>query len=706
MAYESKVTNKYFGTTFAGSGKVGVEETELSGLVKALGNSLPQLQEMGNQYITGQQKDAALELESLNASGKSLEDIQQIINSGENDELSSMYATVTNNMWVGKTTAIQDWNSVIADYDNYDPKAQSAEEFVNQYITADFDGAGKHFTGAYASVWNEKKAAFLMQDAENRFKLKNKEEKDSMTAFAMSYKATENDITFYERLQTKIQADGKPPTNAQINAVAYQAVEQFIEAGDYDSAEEFLKTSRGYNGKMEVKSLYASGSAKASDLMKQIRDGRNAKEIKTAAARKERIRLEGNSLLSKYYNGVDENGVALSAEDRKAIGDKLMSKDFIDRFVLYKSVIKDGTNVFGNPIEMEQHKVTILDRFINEEDGFNKFIEHLRDNNVTINGAEYASLEKFFAATQEKFREGFKVNDMPQVKDLLKRVRTEYVIASNKNKKARQEMLMSQIETYVDVELKKWMASDNENIPPSSEASLETKVAYDTLIKNKMQDIYADVTTVFDAKQQLKVLAETSGTILDMTPAETTRNMIRAGTQVLKNNLAFELTDGTVGEYETIKGFEKQSNSTGVPIKTVIKQSDEFERVVLEAKGKLGAEDIDSLVDNIMEEFNIEDNADELMERSKDVVDKFNVLTNTDLSEDDLSVVQQVIDAFTDSDEERQASRVKETLSNLLGYEVSGEYLLEGIAESDLNIAANKFGISLEEFKTVLRRIK
>ena len=58
MAYESKVTNKYFGTTFAGGGKSSVQETELSGLVKALGNSLPQLQEMGNQYIKTQEQEA------------------------------------------------------------------------------------------------------------------------------------------------------------------------------------------------------------------------------------------------------------------------------------------------------------------------------------------------------------------------------------------------------------------------------------------------------------------------------------------------------------------------------------------------------------------------------------------------------------------------------------------------------------------------
>ena len=34
MAYESKVTNKYFGTTFAGAGKASVEDTAVSGLIK------------------------------------------------------------------------------------------------------------------------------------------------------------------------------------------------------------------------------------------------------------------------------------------------------------------------------------------------------------------------------------------------------------------------------------------------------------------------------------------------------------------------------------------------------------------------------------------------------------------------------------------------------------------------------------------------
>jgi len=184
MAYESKVTNKYFGTTFAGAGKASVET---DGLMEALKTVSPKLQEMGSSYIKKQQKEAEVELSKLQASGKSLEDIQKIITSGENEQLNSMYATATNDMWIGKTQAAEDWKSVLANQDNYDPKSQSAEEFLNEHVTADFNKGGKYFSGAYASVWNEKKAAFLTQDAQSRFEVRNKEEIDSMSDFIKIY---------------------------------------------------------------------------------------------------------------------------------------------------------------------------------------------------------------------------------------------------------------------------------------------------------------------------------------------------------------------------------------------------------------------------------------------------------------------------------------------------------------------------------------
>jgi len=704
MAYESKVTNKYFGTTFAGAGRATVQT---DGLMEALKTVSPKLQEMGSSYIEKQQKEAEVELASLQASGKSLEDIQKIITSGENEKLNSMYATATNDMWIGKTQAAEDWKSVLANQDNYDPKSQSAEEFLNEHVTADFNKGGKYFSGAYASVWNEKKAAFLTQDAQSRFEVRNKEEIDSMADFIKIYQGTENGVTIAQRLETKLNSDGKPPTPKQINAAILQGTEQLIELGDYDRAESFLKSHRGYNGKMEVKSLLDSGNAKAHDLMKQIRVARNTKVIADAKARKDKIKRRGDVLMSQYATGEKEGGVKLTLEEQEAVTRELMTADHIARFSLFEKIVSKSGSVMNSPLVMENLKSEMLsNNFIGSDTGFDTYLQFLANRGQTLTPSQASDLSRYFSKAQAAFREGYSVESQPQVINTINRLNQEFVTSSKEYDRKKQDVLFKYIEDHVNMEIKKWMAEDMENIPMPKGASLEAKNAYDTHIKNKLNDIYNDIAVTFDPKSQLKVYAETRGTILDFNKEETRVNMLRASSQIFKNLIEPEATQGTIGEYETINKLVEESERSGVPIPKLIKQSSQFEEAIRLAKGKMNREDLDLLAIQIMDDYNITDNTQALQERAKYTTDKFNQLKNTDMDEGDLGVVQTVIDAFTDSDEIRQAQRVQETLSDLLGYEVSGEYLLSGIEESELEEVADKFGIPFEEFKNVLRRIR
>ena len=715
MAYESKVTNKYFGTTFAGSGKVGVEETELSGLVKALGNSLPQLQEMGNQYITGQQKGAELEPESLNASGKSLEDIQQIINSGENDELSSMYATVTNDMWVGKTTAIQDWNSVIADYDNYDPKAQSAEEFVNEYITADFDRAGKHFTGAYASVWNEKKAAFLMKDAQDRFELKNKEEKDSMTAFVMSYKATENDITFYERLETKIQSDGKPPTNAQINAVAYQAVEQFIEAGDYDSAEEFLKTSRGYNGKMEVKSLYASGSAKAADLMKQIRDGRNALTVKEAAAAKIKYKKEFSELLYQSQNGKKSDGTVLTEEEKAEVMKSLNSAKFIADYALIKKVFDGYGDTFGNTARIEKIKVELTTgKFYGQGtgQGWGDLLKELAIRGITLTDPERAELYDYHQSTSLAYNENVNLLNSPRLKTFKNLLKTTLVTSKTGSRKvAEEQAVLDLIYNSVDSKMQEFYAAGN--FPPSKNADPKVKLAYDETLNKYLDEVQTEIQIVFDNQ----VVRDATSTMLysgyeynNETLEKLQKTQIEAITKQASDYIDNDTINNNSKTNEIVPAWVETSKNTLEPIPDVIRKSEMFEALLNDRSNKISPERYDNLVASIMEKYGLEDNTADIMNARRELQDRISSTTISDieLPELDVSFFQDVIELFNDDDEERQelyTQKFQETISTIIGMPVTYG-LLNNLPPEDKQKLADVFKLGKEEFRTAIRSLR
>lgn len=264
MAYESKVTNKYFGTTFAGGGKASVQETELSGLVKALGNSLPQLQEMGNQYIKTQEQEAATEITKLNAQGKSTEEIKKIIDSGENEALSSMYATATNNLWLGKLQAAEDIRTATSQLADYNPDEQTMDEFLADRIGTDFSNTDKYYAGGYASVFNEKKAQLLSKDAEERYKRASTKKVTDLSNFIRTFEGTtEEGISFHQR----IPRDGTY-TNTQINDATVQAAEWYLAnaetTADIDRAMSYLEADRGTgkNG-MKLGSLISAGNQKA-----------------------------------------------------------------------------------------------------------------------------------------------------------------------------------------------------------------------------------------------------------------------------------------------------------------------------------------------------------------------------------------------------------------------------------------------------------
>lgn len=299
MAYQSKVTNKYFGTTFAGGGKASVQETELSGLVKALGQVTPQLQEMGNQYIKTQEQDAAQEIQRLDLQGKSTEEIKSIIDSGENEELNSMYASATNNLWLGKLTANEDMLNIQESLAEYNPDTQSMEEFINSKITANFDNSDKFFAGGYAAEFNEKKAALLDQDAKNRYKVATERKIQGLARYIGGQEPTTEladgtTITYYDRI-----IDNGTYSHSQVNEATLQYVAGGIATAttvaELDELEEYLLTDRG-TGKqgMKLGSLVSAKNPQALEMMATLRnkrlDIRNRARVEAEYQRAEVVR--------------------------------------------------------------------------------------------------------------------------------------------------------------------------------------------------------------------------------------------------------------------------------------------------------------------------------------------------------------------------------------------------------------------------------
>ena len=714
MAYESKVTNKYFGTTFAGAGRATVQT---DGLVEALKTVTPKLKEIGSSYIESKQKEAEAELASLQASGKSLEDIQKIITSGENEKLNSMYAAATNDMWIGKTQAAKDWQSVLANQDNYDPKSQSAEEFLNEHVTADFNKSGKYFSGAYASVWNEKKAAFLTQDAQSRFEVRNKEEIDSMSDFIKVYQGTENNISIYDRLKTKINSDGKPPTNSQINTAVLQSAEQLIELGDYDRAESFLKTHRGYNGKMEVKSLLDSGNAKAHDLMKQVINGRNTKAASDLKAKTAKDKQDLSNLLYMKEFGKDPNtDINLNEEQLAEVDKQLQNPRFALMMSKAKSYLEAAPKLFNNPVKIAQVKRDLLNNSNQFVEGqlmdYVDFVGYLSDRNMQLTRSESKELFTYYNELRDRYNKNVKLLDDSRVEKTIKRVHDNLLQNFSGKRKEEREQLYNLVSDDIRYRLTDWFLEKG-NLPPAEDADPKVKLDYDKRLIEELRSISTDVDMSFNNKMKRKALQQyfTYGgyeTGLEENIDKYTTAIAKQYEQAV-NADARSKNAATNVEIERLQSI---SDNSLIPIDKVILNSELFRQVRNDPRNTaLPTEQIPVLIQKIMDEYGLADNSGEILEAKRNLTDRIMSMDTQEvkLPELDVDFMQQVEDFFTGEDVERQrqfATKFTESIEDVLGRTVNLN-LVRTLSTPAKERLAEMFNMDLDTFeKTITKVIK
>ena len=712
MAYESKVTNKYFGTTFAGAGKASVET---DGLMEALKTVSPKLQEMGSSYIEKQQKEAEVELTSLQASGKSLEDIQKIITSGENEKLNSMYATATNDMWMGKTQAAEDWKSVLANQDNYDPKSQSAEEFLNEHVTADFNKGGKYFSGAYASVWNEKKATFLTQDAQSRFEVRNKEEIDSMSDFIKVYQGTENNVSIYDRLKTKINSDGKPPTNSQINTAVLQSAEQLIELGDYDRAESFLKTHRGYNGKMEVKSLLDSGNSKAHDLMKQITNGRNIKAANDLKLKTAKDKTDFSNLIYMKVFGQDFNTkIPLNEEQLAEVDKQLQNPRFALMMSKAKSYFEAAPKLFNNPAKMADAKRDLLNNSNKFVEGqlmdYGDFVTYLSDRNIQLTRSESKELFTYYNELRDRYNTNVKLLDDPRVENTIKRVHTNILQNATGKNKPKREQLFNLVSDDIRYRLTNWFLEEG-NLPPAQDADPKVKLEYDKKLQEELRQISADVDISFNNKIKRGALKAYQRYGTYETGLE--ENMDRYTTAIAEQYKQAVDADARSKNADTnveIEKLQSMSDNSLIPIYEVILQSKLFNQVRNDARNtELPTEQVPVLIEKIMDEYGLADNSGEILEAKRNLTDRIMSMDTQEvkLPELDVDFMQQVEDFFTGEDVERQrqfATKFTESIEDVLGRTVNLN-LVRSLSTPAKERLAEMFNMDLDTFEKTIKKV-
>jgi len=372
MAYESKVTNKYFGTTFAGAGKVGVEQTELGGLVNSLKNVSPQIEQLGTQYIKTKQDEAAVEINKLKAQGMSADSIQKVIDSGSNETLSNMYASATNNVWLGKLKAAEDINLAKQNLANYNPDEQTMDEFLSEFVQTDFTKVDKYYTGGYSSIFNEQKAKLLSVDAEERFKVASQKKTQSLGNFMLANDATDEDgVSIF----AKLPQDGTY-SNKQLNDAALFAATTLYSTGrtvdDLDKAIEYLNADRGTgkNGQ-KLGSLLSANNKDATALKNKIENRRYTL-------------MQQSRQLRKYQEEDEVTNIF-----KKAMGMENLTAVEIDQF-------KEELQVYGNATYIDT-----LMKIVNQTQSPNSDVASINQFRRRIAEGQFDTLEEMLEAVDK-----------------------------------------------------------------------------------------------------------------------------------------------------------------------------------------------------------------------------------------------------------------------------------------------------------------
>src|SRR6056300_117012 len=166
MAYKSRVTNKYMGSTFAGRVN-SATKSDATDLVNILQKDVnPAISRIRVAEVE-KKKDTATQKRNELMLTKDADTIQKEILSGQHPELSGKYVEKTVEYHNGKIQAVDAIKKIEENKSTYDFLETNLPAFYKQYLPSFADKNGSYTLG-FSSVFNEYKAKEAIKDAEVR----------------------------------------------------------------------------------------------------------------------------------------------------------------------------------------------------------------------------------------------------------------------------------------------------------------------------------------------------------------------------------------------------------------------------------------------------------------------------------------------------------------------------------------------------------
>ena len=279
MAYKSRVTNKYMGSTFAGRVNPG-RENELTQLARTLDDFSDAVPKAVAAYKGKKIDEAEERLEELRTT-MSPEELNDYILKGEDKILSNKWSVSVVDGQLGRFAAADAINKIVAANDQYEYTTGNRREFYKQFLP-DFSSKSSSFKNGFGVHFNEWQTRDLYADATKKAEFR----QDSKIREGVKFLDTvqyENLDEFYaiaQSLNSQLPStDGNKNfffTNEDINETIIRLAEFTISKpnkteADYDKALSYLTGDRGTSANgTKLGSLASTAREDVNNLINKI----------------------------------------------------------------------------------------------------------------------------------------------------------------------------------------------------------------------------------------------------------------------------------------------------------------------------------------------------------------------------------------------------------------------------------------------------
>ena len=370
MAYKSRVTNKYMGSTFAGRVN-SATKSDATDLVNILQKDVnPAISRIMVAEVEKKKDTATQKMNELMLT-KDADTIQKEILSGQHPELSGKYVEKTVEYHNGKIQAVDAIKKIEENKSNYDFLETNLPAFYKQYLPSFADKDGSYTLG-FSSVFNEYKAKEAIKDAEIRSQYAyTKKINDNVKIVLNGEEGTEWDI-INKGLDYKLPPEEGGTTsrmfltNTEKNDVALESARFLLDTAtssdDIDRALKILSAPRGI-GKdgMNLGSLVSTKRSDVSDLVKKLNNKRVSLVTTERIQNEYQENLQKKDLIKNLFENNPDGSEKSFAQKQEILENAKSFGDITFYNSINNIITSDISQVNDNPDELSDFMNNVLE---------------------------------------------------------------------------------------------------------------------------------------------------------------------------------------------------------------------------------------------------------------------------------------------------------------------------------------------------------